>query len=231
MSPSKPARHAIRRRAGSAAALVLLAGIAAPGHAEPARYALDPVHTRVLVVVGHAGYSKAMGTVSGSEGVLVHDPDDWRRSRIDASVPLSRLDFGDAGWNAAVGRMLGTDAHPVARFVSGQGGATIDDTGARALCGELTLHGVTRPLCMQVEANRLGRYPMPPFRLTAGFSATATLRRSDFGIDDWPRTVGDEVMLRIEAEARHVGPAPMPEEVAPRDEAAQDGVDDGETPP
>ena len=48
--------------------------------------------------------------------------------------------------------------------------------------------------------NRIGRYPLPPFRRTAGFSATATLKRSDFGMTSWRSLVGDEVLLRIEAE-------------------------------
>ncbi|GAB3728816.1 YceI family protein [Luteimonas pelagia] len=230
MAPSNTARSASRLRARIAAALVLLTGASAPCLAEPARYTLDPVHTRVLAVIEHGGYSMAMGTVSGSEGTLVFDPDDWRQSRIEASVPLSRLDFGDAGWNAAVGRMLGTDVHPFARFVAGPGGATVDAAGARRLCGELTLHGVTRPLCMDVQANRVARHSVPPFRLVAGFSATASLRRSDFGIVDWPRMVGDEVALRIEVEARHAGPAPDGDTVAPDGDAAQDGPVDGETP-
>lgn len=91
-----------------------------------------------------------------------------------------------------------------------QTGAGDSDTGAprRArVCGQLELHGVTRPLCLDVTFNKLRHYPLPPFRTTAGFSATATLRRSDFGIDAWQSLVGDEVRLRIEAEAVRDGDA------------------------
>jgi hypothetical protein len=52
-----------------------------------------------------------------------------------------------------------------------------------------------------VTFNQLKHHPMPPFRRTAGFSATATLSRKAFGIDAWPTVIGDEVELRIEAEA------------------------------
>jgi polyisoprenoid-binding protein YceI len=212
-------------RARAALVLCMFAPWTAP--ASPARFELDPVHTRVLVSIGHGGYSEAMGTVSGSEGTLVFDPDDWSVARLEVEVPLERLDFGDAGWNAAVQRMLGTDRHPVARFVA-EDAEPVDDGTAR-VCGRLTLRGTTRRLCMQVRANRLARHSMPPFRLTAGFSATTTLMRSDFGIDDWPRLVGDEVTLRIEAEARHAGPVAM-DAGAVQDAVDGDGDGDGPTP-
>ena len=68
------------------------------------------------------------------------------------------------------------------------------------VCGDFTLRGVTRPLCMQFKLNRIARYPLPPFRHTAGFSATATLKRRDFGITAWQSLIGDAIELRIEAE-------------------------------
>src|SRR3546814_19033028 len=67
--------------------------------AQAARYALDPVHTRVMFELSHAGYSQAIGTVSGSTGTLVFDPGDWSVARVEVSVPLLRLDLGDATWN------------------------------------------------------------------------------------------------------------------------------------
>ena len=69
--------------------------------AAPVRYALDPVHTRVLFAVEHAGFSKALGTVSGSSGTLVFDPDDWAAATLEVTVPLRRADLGDAKWNEA----------------------------------------------------------------------------------------------------------------------------------
>ena len=57
----------------------------------------------------------------------------------------------------------------------------VDATHAK-VCGELTLRGVTRPLCLDVTLNAVKRHPLPPFRRTAGFSATGALSRADFGI-------------------------------------------------
>ena len=67
------------RRAVAVAALLALAGFAAAG--EPETYRLDPVHTRVMFAIDHAGFSKAIGTVSGSTGTLVFDPEDWRSAQ------------------------------------------------------------------------------------------------------------------------------------------------------
>lgn len=182
----------------------LLAGALASGAvhaAEPETYALDPVHTRVMVAVEHAGFSKALGGASGSTGYLWFTPDDLTRTRWDITLPLAKLDFGDARWNAAVqaGPLLDTRRHPDARFVSTTVTA-IDAQHARA-CGDLTLRGVTAPWCLDVTVNAVKRHPLPPFRRTVGFSATGILSRKAFGLTAWPNVIGDAVELRIEAEA------------------------------
>lgn len=193
------------------------AGAASAGG--PETYALDPVHTRVVFLVEHAGFSRAMGAISGSSGTVRFDRDDWRSAQLDVTVPLTRLDLGDAKWNAAAlaSNLLDGKRYPEARFVSTQVEA-IDADHARA-CGELTLHGVTAPVCMDVTLNALKRHPLPPFRRTAGFSATATLSRKAFGVDAWPSVIGDEVKLLIEAEAVRNGALPEAEESHP-DESA-----------
>jgi polyisoprenoid-binding protein YceI len=194
-----------------------LACAGAANAAGPETYALDPVHTRVVFLVEHAGFSHAMGAVSGSSGTLRFDRDDWRSAQLDVTVPLTRLDLGDAKWNAAAlaSNLLDGKRYPEARFVSTQV-EPVDAEHAR-VCGDLTLHGVTGPVCMEVTFNALKRHPLPPFRRTAGFSATATLSRKAFGIDAWPSVIGDEVKLLIEAEAV-------------RSRAAQDGNEAGDDP-
>ncbi|MEA9731014.1 polyisoprenoid-binding protein [Xanthomonas campestris pv. incanae] len=175
--------------------------------AAPVRYALDPVHTRVLFAVEHAGFSKALGTVSGSSGTLVFDPDDWAAATLEVTVPLRRADLGDAKWNEATlaRNLLDAERFPDAHFVSTKVEAS-DATHAK-VTGNLTLHGVTRPVTLDVTLNALKRHPLPPFRRTAGFSATATLSRAAFGVDAWKSMIGDTVELRIEAEAVREGRA------------------------
>lgn len=192
-----------------AALLALASAVASPGAraAEAEAWRLDPVHTRVMLAVDHAGFSKAIGTISGSTGVLVFTPGDWAGARIEAEVPLARLDFGDEKWNRAVGagNLLDVADHPVARFVSTRV-EPIDADNARVV-GQLTLRGVTREVTLEVRLNAAKRHPLPPFRRTVGFSATARLSRADFGVDAWKSVIGDEVELRIEAEATRDGDA------------------------
>ena len=189
--------------------LFLLASMPAVAGARDAlaEYRLDPVHTRVMFAISHAGFSKALGTVSGSTGTLVFDPDDWTRAKVDVRVPVGRADLGDADWNKATlaKSLLDAEGHPEARFVSTRVEA-VDATHAK-VHGDLSLRGVTRQVVLDVALNAARRHPMPPFRRTVGFSATTTLSRADFGITAWKSVIGDEVELRIEAEATYDGKA------------------------
>ncbi|KIP86422.1 polyisoprenoid-binding protein [Stenotrophomonas sp. CFBP 13724] len=202
---------------------LLLSALPAISVAATPTYRLDPVHTRVLFAIEHAGFSHALGTVSGSEGELSFDPADWAASRLDVRIPIARLDLGDAKWNQATlaRNLLDGERFPEARFVS-TGVEQIDDTHGRVK-GDLTLRGVTREVVLEVKLNALKRHPLPPFRRTAGFSATATLSRRDFGITAWSSMIGDSVQLRIEAEAvrdRNAsddGPPPAPVPPEPTD--------------
>ena len=203
---------ALSRLSMPLAAVIAACCVCATAHAgEPPRYVIDPVHTRVLFEIDHAGFSKAIGTVSGSEGSLHFDADDWSTAKLEVTVPMQRLDMGDSGWSASVfaPRFLDIKRYPQARFVSTRVERHEGNRGT--VCGELTLHGSTRPLCMALVLNRIARYPLPPFRRTAGFSARASLKRSDFGMTSWRSLVGDEVELRIEAELfRRNGDDPPP---------------------
>jgi len=182
-------------------ASLLLAGVLPlAASAQAVTYSLDPVHTRVMVAVSHAGFSNPMGTVSGSTGTFVFDPADWSKARVEAKVPIDRLDFGDKKWNDAIlgHNFLDAKDHPVATFVSTRI-EPVDATHATVF-GNLTLHGVTHEVKLDVVFHQAKRHPMPPFRRTAGFSATGTLSRRMFAITAYPSVVGDEVELRIEAE-------------------------------
>lgn len=199
---------------------------AAPDPKGAADYGFDPVHTRVMFALSHAGFSQAIGTVSGAAGRLRFDPADWRSARLDVQVPLTRLDLGDGKWNkAALARnLLDGKRWPTARFVSATVEPAAGDPQRFKVCGTLSLHGVDGPLCLDVKFNALKRHPLPPFHRTAGFSATATLSRAAFGIDAWKSVIGDEVELRIEAEAlrdKYVGDSPK----AAADAAAGDDAE------
>ena len=193
----------------AAACVLAAAGLLASfaSHAQVHDYRIDPVHTRIMFGLDHAGFSTALGTVSGSTGWLAFDPSDWSSARVDVEIPLDRIELGNDDWNHAAKRMLDAGRYPGARFVSTSIAPV--DAGHASICGTLTLHGASQPLCLQAKINQLKRAPMPPFRQTVGFSATTTLLRGDFGINDWQGMVGNAVELRIEVEAVRDGSAPQ----------------------
>lgn len=163
-------------------------------------WTIDPVHTRVLVAVDHLGVSTSLGALSGATGTLWLPESGWRGAAVDVALPLARLDFGDAEWNTAMqgGRWLDVPTHPEARFVAD----VVDprDESHATVRGRLTLRGVTREVALDVRRNATRRHPLT-LRRMAGFSASATLDRRDFGLTAFPSMVGTTVDLRIEVEA------------------------------
>ena len=184
--------------------LMLVAALASvrPGaaHAANASYDIDPVHTRVAFLISHAGFSRAIGTFSGSHGRLDFDPDDWTRAKLDVVVPIATLNLGDDKWREKIldATFFNAGKFPEAHFVA----TKIEKTGdaSAKITGDLTLHGVTRPVTLDATLNALRRHPLTLHK-TAGFSATATLSRKDFGMDAWESVVADQVQLIIEVEA------------------------------
>lgn len=171
--------------------------------AEAAEYRFDPVHCQVLFFADHLGFSRQMGRFTGLRGGFHYDPADPAGARVEAEIDVASLWLGDAAWERKMRSRDFFDAgrHPTMRFVgqglvpTGEGTATLD--------GELTLRGVTRPVRLEVRINRVGLNTFN-FRQTAGFSATATLRRSDFGMTRLPAAIGDEVEIRLEIEGVRV---------------------------
>ncbi len=188
----------LRRLAG--AACVLLA-TALPSMAAVAMHAwrFDPVHSQVWFSADHQGFSHPLGRVRIAGGWFRFDPDDWRTAEVQVTLDMASADLGDARWNEAVrgAPFLATGDWPEARFVS----QSVEPAGDRGgvIHGTLTLRGVARPVDVAFTLNRIGNDPYA-FGRKAGFSARATLRRSDFGMTRFREVVGAEVHLRLEIE-------------------------------
>jgi len=162
-------------------------------------YRFDTVHTQILVSVSHLGFSQPTGRLHVKSGFIHFDENDWPGSKVDAVIDTPSLDMGEAAWNAKLRswEFFGTDKYPTAHFVS----TSVEKTGEHSgvAHGRLTLLGVTRPLDLAVVFNRAG-VDSYSLHYTAGFSATATLKRSDFGMKKYLPDVGDKVDIHIEAE-------------------------------
>lgn len=185
--------------------------------AQAERYTIDPVHSRVLIRVSHAGFAQAMATLSAPRGFIDYAPDAPETAKVEVELPLDRLDFGDADWNRRMARRdyFDSERHPTARFES----TSVQPGADRELRieGQLELRGVRVPVTLAARINRIGRdLPWVP-RHSLGASATATLDRRDFGMDRHAGAVGSVVEVWIEVEAR-------------RQRRGERGADDGRNP-
>lgn len=174
-------------------------------------YQLDPMHAFLVFKVNHLGFSNYMPRFKRFDAQLRFDPANLAASRLTATVDVKSLetDFPDVAkldFNAELTGKDWLDAalYPTMKFVSKR----IEQTGAKAMRvhGDLTMHGVTKPVILQATYNGgYAGHPMDP-HARIGFSAHGTLKRSDFGVSygiPAPGTtlgVGDEVTLMIEAE-------------------------------
>ena len=180
-----------------ATALFALAGTA---FAAPVNYRIDPNHTNVLASWSHFGFSRPTVNFGQADGMIVYDAENVGASSVQVTLPLKGLsalaeDFYDhltsADWFDAA-------KYPDATFKS----TAVEAAGEGKLkvTGDLTVKGVTKPVVLDVTLNKTAEHPMGK-RAAIGFDATATVKRSDFGLDKYAPKVSDDVALRITTEA------------------------------
>ncbi|HJW46933.1 MAG TPA: YceI family protein [Lysobacter sp.] len=181
------------------ATALLLAGNAA---AAPVSYEMDPNHTNVIASWSHFGFSNPIAVFGQVDGVIVHDTDNVGQSSVKVTIPLAGLDalVPDFNEHLRSADFFDAEKYPTITFASTKVEAA-GDNKLRVL-GDLTVHGVTRPVVLDVTINKLAEHPMAkPKRAAAGFAATTTLKRSDFGLDKYAPNVSDEVKISITTEA------------------------------
>ncbi len=176
-------------------------------------YTLDPNHTQVQFVWNHFGYSNLTGQFGKVEGSVDFDAADPTKSTVTATVSVASV---DSNVKKLDGELAGADYFDAAKFPTATFKSTHVEKGATPdklkVTGDLTLHGVTKPVTLDVSIVKVGEHPMRKAP-AAGFSATTTIKRSDFGISKYVPMVGDEVKIdivseAIEAKAFASGPKP-----------------------
>jgi polyisoprenoid-binding protein YceI len=176
-----------------------LLGAAVSAQAAPVTYKLDPGHTMVLFSWNHFGYSNPTANLGLGEGTLVFDEQHPAQSRVEVTLPLAQLDthVPDLDKHLKKADFFDADKYPVVTFKS---------TAVQALgdhkfkvTGNLTVHGVTRPVVLDATLNKVGPHPMTKAP-SIGFDATASLKRSDFGVGAYVPSVSDEITIRITTE-------------------------------
>ncbi len=167
----------IRHLALGLAALAALS--LAGGNAIAAEYRIDPGHSFVQFRIQHLGFSWLYGRFNKITGEFSHDASNPGGNRINVEIDTASIDSNHAERDKHLREkdFLDVKKYPAASFQSTryQGDA---DQGV--LHGELTLHGVRRPISIEVKKLGEGKDPWGGYR--AGFIGTTSLRLSDFGI-------------------------------------------------
>jgi len=162
-------------------------------------YKLDSMHTAVTWHINHFGFSNPSGKFMNVDGTLTLDEKNPAASSVNVTIPIATIDSGipKLDEHLKTKDFFDVATFPTATFVSDKVEITGKDTAI--VHGTLTLHGVSKPVALTVKLNQMGPNMMK--KPTAGFSATATIKRSDFGMTAYLPALGDEINLDIESEA------------------------------
>lgn len=162
-------------------------------------YTLDPMHTYVLWHINHLGFSNPSGKWF-AEGSLILDEAKPQNSKINVIIHTTDIITGIPKLDEHLKGALFFDVakFPTATFVSKK----IDVIGKKIakVSGILTVHGVSKPVTLDVTLNKMGENPITN-KMSVGFSAVTKIKRSDFGVTTLLPELGDEVKINIEAEA------------------------------
>jgi polyisoprenoid-binding protein YceI len=183
-----------------------LSAFAAYGAKAPAaeKYAIDASHSDVVFGWNHFGFSNPSARFDKIEGSVLLDKADLTKSSISVTLPLEGLDTRIAKLDE---ELRGADFLDAAKYPTITFNSTkIEKTGENGLkvTGDLTIHGVTRPVTLDAKINKIGIFEIPGVMKAqaAGFDATTVIKRSDFGVTKYVPAVSDEIPVRITLDAK-----------------------------
>ena len=167
-----------------------------PGRVTAGAYRLDPAHTRVLFSVSHLGFSTFYGEFPRPTGTARLNPVSSADDAVDVSASVAGVSTGNTTLDAELRgeKWLDAEKYPTIRFKSVK--VTQTGPGQADVAGELTLHGVTRPVTLQARFIGSGVNPLSK-TYTAGLQVSGEIKRSDFGVDTYLPMIGDDVGLII----------------------------------
>ena len=173
--------------------------LAAPlAMAQASTWVSDPVHSEVDFTITHLAISNVHGRFGKVAATLVYDPADVTKSNVTATIDVSTVDTGEDARNT---HLKTPDFFDLAQFPTATFKSTSVAKSANGftVAGDLTLHGVTKPVVLTVEGPT-GPVQGMDKKQHSGFSATTTISRSAFGIGTkFPASmVGDDVKLSLD---------------------------------
>ena len=189
---------------------------AAGAFADTETYKIDPAHSNVGFSIRHF-FSKVPGKFKTYEGTITVDPKDLSKTLVEVTIDTASIDTGNGDRDSHLQSSDFFDAAKFPKITFKSTGVTPQGTNKATLKGELTMHGVTKPVTLDAEV--LGFSPDPWGNFRAGFEAKTKLNRQDFGVS-WNKVVegggsvlSDEVEITIDIEG--VRPAPKAATPAP----------------
>lgn len=162
-------------------------------------YTLDPNHSYVLWHVNHFGFSNPSGKWMAN-GTIQYDAKQPAKSSVAVTINVADIVTGIP----ALDKHLQTDTffdvakYPTATFVSDN--IKITGKNSADVKGQLTVHGVTKPITLHMTLNKMGMSILTN-KETMGLSGKAELSRAEFGMNAYEPGLGDKVSLEIEVEA------------------------------
>ena len=170
-----------------------------PAHAEVERYTFDNPHTQIVFMANHLGFSRSVGKFTDYDGSFVFDRGHPEKSHVEITIKTGSIDLESEKWNA---HMRGDDFFSAEKFPE----MTFKSTDIKVLSdntaditGDLTLLGVTKPITLHTKHNKSAIHPFSN-KYVSGFSAQATLKRSEFGMTYGLPAIGDDIDIIIEVE-------------------------------
>jgi polyisoprenoid-binding protein YceI len=191
----------------TASAALLLAGASLPALAQATHnptevqagsFAVDTNHTQIGFTLSHMGFSNFTGRLSETTGTLTLADGDHSASKLSVTVPAKTFSTSIAKLD---GELTSADWFDAAKFPTITFTSTkVTPTGpdSATITGDLTLHGVTKPVTLTAHFVGAGANPLSK-KYTVGFDATGTVKRSDFGVTKYVPLIGDEVELSLHA--------------------------------
>jgi polyisoprenoid-binding protein YceI len=163
-------------------------------------YTLEPDYTQVVVRWSHLGFSNPAAQFAQGHGTLHFDAATPDRDMVEVTVPVESMVTGVPGLDE---HLRSSDFFDLAHFPT----ATFRSTRVEQqenhrlkVTGNLELHGVTRPVTLDVVIVKIGTNPRTQLP-TIGFEATATLKRSEFGLGRFVPQVSDDIDMHITSQA------------------------------
>lgn len=185
-------------------ALTLLAGIAATSpaalaaDADKGTYKIDPVHSSVLFTVTHLGVARFTGRFDAISGELTADGTGAGNSvTVEVDATSVNSGFADRDKHLKSPDFFSVAQFPTITFKSTE--VKLDDSGKGTLAGDLTLRGVTKPVTFALQHIGAGADPWGGYR--SGYTATTTIKRSEWGVDFLLGGISDDVDLVVNIES------------------------------